>query len=206
MSVFTDYEDWIDEETDEMIEQYADYAVKELKWGGEISDYYVESGLIDRFVAQQMMWLSFEEMEQILDESTVDFDVISVETEEAMQRAQVEQTLHHDIKQQLTIKTRPFVASRLEQLCEEQRDVASRAEVSRLAYEQVVQTLKAGPAPEIIAKRWYRRERIIHRSFTPDEQARLEQRRQELEPEYQTDQRRLEELQRERTNCERLLR
>ena len=206
MSVFTDYEDWLDEVTDEMIEQYVHYAVAELKLGGEIGDYYEESGLIERFVTQQMIWLSLEEMEQILDESTgIDVEIIADETESDMQRSQVKQMLGRSLKQQLVLKSRPFVTGRLEQLRQEQRPVKVRFEEIQTAYEQVEQMLRTGPEPKIIAKRWYRRERSVPREFTLEEQASLEQQRQQLEPQYETEQQRLEELDRQIITYERVL-
>ena len=43
MSVFKDYQDWLDEETDDIIKRHATYAAAELKLGGEVGDYYVDA-------------------------------------------------------------------------------------------------------------------------------------------------------------------
>lgn len=206
MSVFTDYEEWLDEVTDEMIEHQVHYAVAELKLGGEIGDYYEESGLIDRFVTQQLVWLSFEEMEQILDEAgELNLEIVADEAESDVQRSQVKQILKQSIKQQLVLKSQPFVATRLEQLRQEHPSVKDQFEEVRSAYDQVDQLLKSGPEPTIIPKRWYRRERIVPRAFTPAEQTSLEQEHLELTPQYETQKQKLEELSREIAAYERVL-
>ncbi|WP_026828825.1 hypothetical protein [Exiguobacterium artemiae] len=203
MSVFTDYEEWLDEVTDEMIEHEVHYAVAELKLGGEIGDYYEESGLIDRFVTQQMVWLSFEEMEQILDEAgELNLEIVADEAESDVQRSQVKQILKQSIKQQLVLKSQPFVATRLEQLRQEHPSVKDQFEEVRSAYDHL---LRSGPEPTIIPKRWYRRGRVVPRTFTPAEQTSLEQEHLELTPQYETQKQKLEELSHEIAAYERVL-
>ena len=178
MSVFKDYQDWLDEETDDIIKRHATYAAAELKLGGEVGDYYVDAGLIDQFVMRHVSWLSISEIEDILTESENSDRVELLEPtdhEEDMQRQQAEHVLRMDVKEMLASKTRPFVDERLQELTQQIRPLQDRQAEAQAAFDEIERTIETGPAPKIIPKRWYRRERVVEQSFTDEERTNLDE-------------------------------
>ncbi|WP_214847880.1 hypothetical protein [Exiguobacterium sp. s193] len=208
MSVFNDYEDWLDEETDEIIDRHAAYAVAELALGGEVGDYYVDAGLIDQFVMRHAPWLLISEIEEMLAVSENSDRVELLEPavhEEEMQRQQAEHVLRMDVKDMLALKTRPFIKRRLKVLAQEVRPLQERQAEAQTAFNETERTIETGPAPKIIPKRWYRRERVLEQSFTDEERKQLDGQLEVLQQQLVTEDRTVAAVEREMLMLQRAL-
>lgn len=208
MSVFNDYEDWLDEETDDIIDKHAAYAVAELTLGGEVGDYYIDAGLINQFVMRHVTWLSISEIEEILTESENGDRVELLEPidhEDDMQRQQAEHVLRMDLKEMLALKTRPFIKRRLQALAQEVRPLQERQVEAQTAFDETERTIETGPTPKIIPKRWYRRERVIEQSFTDEERTNLDERLKVQHQQLVTEERTVTAVEREMLMLQRAL-